>query len=122
MQCLKSISRHKRRAKLERNTKNAVDADSRVQLARKTAYSLLGPGLHARTGMSPLVTVKIYGIELQRCTKTDLQKMEAYQRKILKHLQGLPDRTASVAMYILSGCETIEAIIDRNTLSMFYNH
>ena len=39
----------------------------------------------------------------------------------MKHLQGLPDRTASAAVYALIGCEPVESVIDRNLLSMFLN-
>jgi hypothetical protein len=37
--------------------------------------------------------------------------------KILKQFQGLSERTANVGVYSLLGIETIEVVIDRNTLS-----
>ena len=54
-------------------------------------------------------------------SKSDLLKLQVQQRKTLKHLQGLPARTASAAVYSLLGAEPVEAIIDRNRISLFYN-
>ena len=50
-------------------------------------------------------------------TKTHLQKLERLQLKILKQFQGLSERIENVGVYSLLGIETIEAVIDRNTLS-----
>ena len=41
---------------INRNNKNTVDVDNRLQTARKIIYSLLSPGLHARRYLSPLVS------------------------------------------------------------------
>jgi hypothetical protein len=38
--------------------------------------------------------------------------------KILKQFQGLSERTANVGVYSLLELEPIEAVIDRNTLSL----
>jgi len=51
-------------------------------------------------------------------TKTDLQKLERLQLKILKQFQGLSERTTNVGVYSLLGIELIAAVIDRNTLSL----
>jgi hypothetical protein len=77
--------------------------------------------------MSPIIALKIwrtyviqkllYGIKIMTYTKTDLQKLERLQLKILKQFQGLSERTANVGVYSLLGIETIEVVIDRNTLS-----
>jgi hypothetical protein len=114
-----------------RNQNNRVDIENRLGTARKTIYALLGPGLHARKGFSPVVALHIwktfavprclYGIEVQFTTNQDITKLELLQRKILKHLQGLPDRTSTVAVYSLIGAEPIETLVDKNYLSLFMN-
>jgi hypothetical protein len=84
---------------------------------------LLGPGLHALKGTTPLVVVKLwktyalprsfYGIETLKFSKSDIQKLERLQLKICRQIQGLPDRTANAATYALLGIETVEAAVDK---------
>jgi hypothetical protein len=45
---------------IKRNNKNNIDIEDRIKLARRTIYALLGPGLHARRGMSPVVAYKLW--------------------------------------------------------------
>ncbi|VDI15366.1 Hypothetical predicted protein [Mytilus galloprovincialis] len=76
---------------LIRNSKNKLNTEDRLKLARKTLYALLGPGLHARKGMSPIVAYKIwktdvipralYGIEVMNFTESDILKLERLQLK-----------------------------------------
>jgi len=40
---------------IKRNNKNNIDTEDRIKLARRTIYTLLGPGLHTRKGMSPVL-------------------------------------------------------------------
>jgi hypothetical protein len=44
---------------IKRNNKNNIDIEDRIKLARRTIYALLGPGLHARRGVSPVVAYKL---------------------------------------------------------------
>jgi hypothetical protein len=114
---------------ITRTTNGKVNLEERLKTGRQTIYALLGSGLHARVGMSPIVLQKIwktyvvpkylYGLEVQICSKDDIVELEKLQRKTLKHFQCLPERTASAAVYILLGTEPIEIIIDRNMLSLF---
>ena len=116
---------------VNRNNKNKINTEERMQIARRTIYSLLGPNLHARKGLSPIVAHKmwityviprfLHGAEVLHITKTDLDQLERLQRKICKHIQGLPDRTPSTAVYVLLGVEPLESVIDRNRLSLFMN-
>ena len=73
-----------------------------VKIGRQTTYALLGSGLHTRRGMSPIIALKIW--------RTDLQKLERLQLKILKQFQGLSERTANVGVYSLLGIEPIEGL------------
>lgn len=107
-----------------RNSKNNINVDDRLKTGRKTVYALLGSGLHAKRGMSPLVATKIwktyviprilYGIEVMNYTQTDVTKLEKLQLKICKQIQGLPHRTANIAAYILLGIEPMEAPMEEN--------
>ena len=45
---------------IDRNGKNTVNIEERLRTAQRTIYSLLGPGLHARRGFSPIVAHKIW--------------------------------------------------------------
>jgi hypothetical protein len=107
-------------------SENKLNIEDCLKIGRQTTYALLGSGLHARRGMSPIIAIKIwrtyvipkllYGIEIMTYTKTDLQKLERLQLKILKQFQGLSERRANVDVYSLLGINPIEAAIDRNTL------
>ena len=44
-----------------------------------------------------------------------------YERKLLKQLQGLPERCATLATYVLLGAKPITTVIEKNTLNAFYN-
>jgi len=112
---------------LIRKAKNKLNIEDCLKIGRQTTYALLGSGLHARRGMSPIIALKIwrtyvspkllYGIEIMTYTKTDLQKLERLQLKILKQFQDLSERTTNVGVYSLLGIEPIAAVIDRNTIS-----
>ncbi|CAG2189456.1 unnamed protein product [Mytilus edulis] len=114
---------------ITRNVKSKVNTDERLKTGRQTIYALLGSGLHARTGMCPLVLYKIwktyvvprylYGLEVQICTKADIYELEKLQRKLFRQFLSLPERTASSALYILLGAEPVETVLDRNMLSLF---
>jgi len=61
----------------------------------------------------------IYGMETQTYSKSDMERLERYQRKICRQLQQLPERCASTAVYALLGVEPIETAIDKNIISLF---
>jgi hypothetical protein len=107
--------------------KNTKTVDSRIQLARRTAYALMGAGLHGLHGLSPQVSLKIlntyvlprltFGLETLVLSKTDSTKLERIHVKYLKALQGLPDSTATNAVYLLSGTLPLEAQLHIATLT-----
>ena len=110
-----------------RNIDNKIKVDERIRVGRKTIYALLGPGLHAPQGMCPTISYKIwktyaiprilYGAEVLNHTLTDIIKLERLQVQICNQLQGLPERTAKLAAYILLGVEPIALVVDRHTLA-----
>jgi hypothetical protein len=102
---------------ITRTTNGKVNLEERLKTDRQTIYALLGSGLHARVGMSPIVLQKIWktyvvpmylhGLEVQICSKDDIAELEKLQRKTLKQFQCLPERTASAAVYILLRTEPL---------------
>lgn len=82
---------------------NKINLDERLKMGRQTIYALLGSGLHARTGMPHAVLIQIwntyvvpiflYGLEVQKPTKTNIKKLEHLQRKVCRQFQYLPERT-----------------------------
>jgi 2C-methyl-D-erythritol 2,4-cyclodiphosphate synthase len=70
-----------------------INIEKRLSIGGRTIYALLGPGLYARSGMSPVVLLKIwntyavtrylYGLEIQAYTPLDTKKLEQLQRVFL---------------------------------------
>ncbi|CAG2257429.1 unnamed protein product [Mytilus edulis] len=89
---------------LIRNSKNKLNTEDRLKLARKILYALLGPGLHARKGMSPIVAYK--NME-NICHTTSI----IWNR----------NRTANIATYSLLGVEPVEVVVDRLILTFLGN-
>ncbi|KAK3105639.1 hypothetical protein FSP39_002449 [Pinctada imbricata] len=116
---------------IERNETNTPNITQRIETARKTLYALLGSGLHGKNGISPAITIgmwntfviprMLHGIEFLNVRRKDLDQLEMYQRKILKQLQTLPERTASAAVLALVGAKPIEAHIDTKKIISFLN-
>lgn len=112
---------------IKRMKKSKVNTDERLQIARRTTYALLGPGLYAHKGMSPIVSAKLwrtyvlprslYGVQILNYTATDIKKFETLQLKMCRQMQGLPSRAANIATYALLGTEPIEAVLDKLLLT-----
>ena len=93
----------------------------RMQLARSTAYALMGAGLHGLNSVNPEVSVTLwnpyirpillYGLESIQLSRADISKLDKYQgvyisrRQVdfLRQIQHLPERVASCSVYILTG-------------------
>ncbi|CAC5414314.1 unnamed protein product [Mytilus coruscus] len=81
--------------------------------------------------MSPIVAYKIwktyvipralYGIKVMNFTESDILKLERLQLKVCRQIQGLPDRTANIATYLLLGVEPVEVVVDRLILTFLGN-
>ena len=116
---------------LLREDSNKFDIRPKIQMARKTMYSLMGAGLHGRRGLNPLSSYRIwecfglpratYGLESVRLAKKDIDSLEKYQRGLLKQLQSLPDRCATIPVYTLLGAKPIQVVLDIRALSFFGN-
>ena len=118
-----------------RHSKSSTNLDiaieEAIQTARKTAYSLMGAGFHGINGINPTVGLQLweiyvkprllYGLECLMLRKQDYQKINQYQRRVLKSIMHLPERTANPGIYILSGQLPIEADIDKKYLTQLMN-
>ncbi len=103
------------------------DVEGKIQLARRTAYSLMGSGLYGG-GMSPAAGTKVistyviprllYGLESTILSKSHINALNTYHKNLLRQIQGLPVRTATEAIYLLSGSLPVEADLDLRTLTL----
>ena len=102
--------------------------DHRLKLGRTTTYSLMGAGFHGINGINPTASIHIYkiyvqprmlyGLEAIDINAPNLERLEVAHRSLIRNIQSLPKRTASAALYILSGILPIEAIIDKKRLTL----
>ena len=116
-----------------RNQSNLLNVDERIQIARRTAYALMGAGLHGKDGLSPHISYHVwatyviprmlYGLEVATCRESDINKLEAFQRKTLRQLQFLPEKPtpSNVAVYGLLGAKSIRATVEQLMLTHFGN-
>ena len=110
---------------------NNLLIEDRIKTARNTAYALMGAGFHGLNGINPEVSICIwqtyvrprlvYGLESINLSKCDIQKLELYQRTLIRQILHLPERVASSAMYILSGQLPVEAKIHKRRLTLYGN-
>ena len=112
---------------LLREDNNKSDIKPKIQMARRTMYSLAGAVLHGRRGLNPLTSYKIwecfglpraiYGFESIKLAKKDIDSLETYQRR----LQSFPDICANIPVYTLLGTKPIEVVLGIKALSFFWN-
>ena len=100
-----------------------------MEKSRRTLYSLLGAGLHGKNGLNPtaclhllqvfIIPILTYGLEILLPSRTELQTLEIFYRKILKQILSIPTHTADPAVYILAGVIPIESRIHKLALGMY---
>ena len=82
-----------------RDIKQKVNIEEKISLRRKTAYASVGAGLLSGNGLTkPLwstyvIPRVVYGPEVQKLSRTDVESLEKFQRNCLRQIQGLPDKT-----------------------------
>ena len=91
----------------------------------------MGAGLHGKNGLNPttclhllqvyVIPVLTYGLEILLLSRTELQTLEIFYRKILKQILSIPTNTADPAVYILAGAIPIENRIHKLALGMYSN-
>ena len=107
------------------------DIQERIEKGRRTLYALLGAGLHGKNGINPIVSHKvyitfcrpriIYGLEAVKLSSKEKDELSRFERRILKQLQGLPERCSNTITYALIAATPIITQIEKNTLTSFYN-
>ena len=112
-----------------RDIKQKVNIEEKISLRRKTAYALMGAGLHSGNGLtkplcaylwSTYVTPRVvYGLEAHKLSRTDVESLEKFQRKCLRQIQWLPDKTPNCVTLSLLGIPPVELIIHKTILNMF---
>ena len=102
--------------------------DDRIRKGRRTLYALIGTGVHGSNGvgidkcltvyLTYVLPVVMYGLESLFLTAKEEQELEKFHSQMVKHLQGLPIRTATSGAYLLAGILPFKALLDRARLSL----
>ena len=102
--------------------------DSRLRLGRCTIYAIMGAELHGINWLNPNISLHIYkifvlprilyGLEAIDFNPANTARLEMAHKAMISNIQGLPNRTAIPALYLLSGMLSMEALIDRSRLCM----
>ena len=84
---------------IHKQTNGRPDITHKVQLGRRTMYSMMGAGVNCGSVLSPVVSAHlwntykiprvIYGLEVLTYTLSDLQCLERMQRDMLRKIQSL---------------------------------
>lgn len=114
---------------IKRTVAGNVNVDEKIALGRKAAYSLFGAGLHSGNGLKQSICAKLwsseivprmtYGLETLDVKQNQMCKLEAFQRKCLKQIQGLPDKAPNSSVLALLGIAPVEIIIHKTQLTLF---
>ena len=118
-----------------RDTRGRLSLDDtiidRVSLANRTAYAMMGAGLHGTNGLSPAVTMQmytayvlprlLYGMECLTLLLKHIKMLNEAHRLTVRQLQGLPPRTAVCAVHLLAGTPPAEAILDKAIAGTAYS-
>ncbi|MEW8545672.1 MAG: reverse transcriptase family protein [Candidatus Thiodiazotropha sp.] len=116
---------------ISRRVNGKVNIEEKINLGRKTAYSLMGAGFHSVNGLKTclnghvwstfVVPRLVYGLEILSLKKNEIENLEKFQRKSLRQIQGLPDKTSNSITLALLGMLPLEAVIHKNSLNLFCN-
>ena len=71
-----------------RDVKKKINIEEKVTLSSKTAYALMGAGLHSGNGLTKqlcaylwntyVIPRLVYGLEVQQLTRTDIEVLEKF--------------------------------------------
>jgi hypothetical protein len=69
-----------------------------------------------------VIPILTYGLEILLPSRTELQTLETFYRKILKQILSIPTNTADPAVYILAGAIPIESRLNPVFINCFVDH
>ncbi|CAG2244707.1 unnamed protein product [Mytilus edulis] len=108
-----------------------ANIEENLKKSRRSAYALLGSGFHGENGLDMetiihlfkiyILPVLLYGMDLLTPQSLDLEKLEKFQKKMLKQLMSLPTNTPDPAINILTGILPVEAQIHLKVMTLFIN-
>ena len=114
-----------------RNLKNTPTIQNRISSARRTAYSLMGAGLHGLNGINPKTSKQLWdlyvtptllhGVESLVLHQADYTLLEDFYRASMKQYQHLPMSTANAAVYLLVGSIPVSGLLHKQQLNFFVN-
>ena len=101
----------------------------RIQIGRRTAYSLMSTGLHGMNGISPhisknlvrtyVIPAAMYGLEALVLNDANEKELDNFHRGLLRQLQSLPESTARPLIHMLTGTIPLQATLHQNMLTLF---
>ena len=116
---------------ISRNVKYKANIEEKISTGRKTAYSLMRAGFNSVNGLKTclnghiwstfVVPRLVYGLEVLTLQRKDIENLEMFQRKSLRQIQGLPDKTSNSITLALLGILPLETVIHKNALNLFMN-
>lgn len=101
-----------------------VNIEENIKKARRSAYDLFAKGFHGYNGLDIDTMVHLYNIYITPVllpSGNQLNQLEMFQKRLLKHILLLPANVADVTIYILTGILPTEAHIHARALSFFNN-
>jgi len=124
-------SRRETHLRIERTSdgKASEAVTERIKVGRRTAYDLMGAGLHGMDGITPHISktlilvyvdpAVLYGLESLCMSTIDLKELDKSQRLLLHQIQPLPDSTAIRAIYLLPGMLPHTVQVHQKILSLY---
>lgn len=102
-----------------------------IRSAYATSYLLMSRKVHGVNGLSPIVSLHIlktyvyqrllHGLKATVLTKSDLNTLDKCHINLLRSIQGLPDRTAKVCIYLLLNEIPISITLHIRILCLFHS-
>ncbi|CAC5378822.1 unnamed protein product [Mytilus coruscus] len=92
-----------------------------MSLARRTLYSLIKTGVHGTNGLNLRTSCKIYQVYVIPRLLYGLENLNLQYKDTLKHIQSLPNRTATSAVFLLLGALPITAELHKRQLSLLHS-
>jgi len=103
------------------NKTNTDTIQKRIKDARRSLYSLLGAGFVGLNGVGPeisilayktyIIPILLYGLESLVLEDKDIKELSKFHKMVLRRFLHFPESTAIPALYLMTGCPPVEALI-----------